>query len=170
MNVKHQEIINALINEFNRIENSRNQNKGFNLINIDSLNEKTNDIQKFKEEELANKRAWERIANEETIRLVKLFQEDLPNACVQKYGKETGHYDLPSLMIRRNEKTSKHYEDCVTIEVKILTEIIRDSFGNTYSKGLRLAYRFNYEDNEFNTIEDLVKDSRFLETIRTRVL
>ena len=170
MNVKHQEIINALINEFNRIENSRNQNKRFNLINVDSLNEKTNEIQRFKEEVIANKQAWDDIANEEARRIVKLFQEDLPNACVQKYGKETGHYDLPSLMIRRNEKTSKHYEDCVTIEVKILTEIIRDSFGIPYSKGLRLAYRFNYEDNEFNTIEDLVKDSRFLETIRTRVL
>ena len=170
MNVKHQEIINTLINEFNRIEDSRNQNKGFNLINIDSLNEKTNEIQRFKEEAIANKQAWDDIANEEAIRLVKLFQEDLPNACVQKYGKDTGHYDLPSLMIRRNENSSKHYEDCVSIEVKILTETIRDSFGNTYSKGLSLAYRFNYDKNEFNTIEDLVKDSRFLETIRTRVL
>ena len=170
MNVKHQEIINTLINEFNRIEDSRNQNKGFNLINIDSLNEKTNEIQRFKEEAIANKQAWDDIANEEAIRLVKLFQEDLPNACVQKYGKDTGHYDLPSLMIRRNENSSKHYEDRVSIEVKILTETIRDSFGNTYSKGLSLAYRFNYDKNEFNTIEDLVKDSRFLETIRTRVL
>jgi hypothetical protein len=170
MNVKHQEIINTLINEFNRIEDSRNQNKGFNLIKIDSLNEKTNEIQRFKEEAIANKQAWDDIANEEAIRLVKLFQEDLPNACVQKYGKETGHYDLPSLMIRRNENSSTHYQNCVSIEVKILTETIRDSFGNTYSKGLSLAYRFNYDRNEFNTIEELVKDSTFLESIRTRVL
>lgn len=170
MNVKHQEIINTLINELNRIEDSRNQNKGFNLIKIDSLNEKTNEIQRFKEEAIANKQAWDDIANEEAIRLVKLFQEDLPNACVQKYGKETGHYDLPSLMIRRNENSSTHYQNCVSIEVKILTETIRDSFGNTYSKGLSLAYRFNYDRNEFNTIEELVKDSTFLESIRTRVL
>jgi hypothetical protein len=170
MNVKHQEIINSFINELNRIEDSRNQNKGFNLINIDSLNEKTNEIQRFKEEAIANKQAWDDIANEEAIRLVKLFQEDLPNACVQKYGKDTGHYDLPSLMIRRNENSSKHYQDCVSIEVKILTETIRDSFGNPYSKGLSLAYRFNYDRNEFNTIEELVKDSTFLESIRTRVL
>lgn len=170
MNVKNKEIINTLINELNRIEDSRNQNKGFNLINIDSLNEKTNEIQRFKEEAIANKQAWNDIANEEAIRLVKLFQEDLPNACVQKFGKETGHYDLPSLMIRRNENSSKHYEDCVIIQVKILTESIRDSFDNTYPQGLRLAYSFNYEKNEFNTIEELVKDKTFLESIRTRVL
>jgi hypothetical protein len=170
MNVKQQEIINTLINELNRIEDSRNQNKGFNLINIDSLNEKTNEIQRFKEEEIANKQAWDDIANEEAIRLVKLFQEDLPNACVQKYGKETGHYDLPALMIRRNKNSSKHYADCVIIEVKVLTEQIRDSFGNTYSKGIRLAYKFDYNNNEFNTIEEIVKDKRFLELIRIRVL
>lgn len=170
MNVKHQEIVNTLINELNRIENLSNQNKGFNLININSLNEKTNEIQRFKEEVIANKHAWDDIANEEARRIVKLFQEDLPNACVQKYGEETGHYDLPSLMIRRNKNSSKHYQDCVIIEVKILTETIRDSFGNTYSKGLKLAYSFNYERNEFNTIEELVKDKTFLESIRTRVL
>lgn len=170
MNVKQQEIINTLINELIRIDDSRNQNKGFNLINVDSLNEKTNEIQRFKEEAIANKQAWDDIANEEARRIVKLFQEDLPNACVQKFGKETGHYDLPSLMIRRNENSSKHYEDCVTIEVKILTEPVRDSFGNGYSKGLKLVYKFNYGRNEFNTIEELVKDKTFLESIRTRVL
>lgn len=170
MNVKHQEIINTLINELNRIEDSRNQNKGFNLINIDSLNEKTNEIKRYEEEELANKLAWERIANEEAIRLVKLFQEDLPNACVQKYGKENRHYDLPSILIRRNNNTSTHPESCVNVEVIVIREYFHDSFGRTISKGLRLAYRFNYGKEEFNTIEDLVKDSRFLETIRTRVL
>lgn len=170
MNVKQQEIINTLINELIRIDDSRNQNKGFNLIKVDSLNEKTNEIQRFKEEAIANKQAWDRIANEEAIRLVKLFQEDLPNACVQKYGKETGHYDLPSLMIRRNEKSSKHYEDCVIIEVDVLTETIKDTFGNTYSKGIRLSYRFNYGRDRFNTIEELVKNETFLESIRTRVL
>ncbi len=38
----------------------------------------------------------------------------------------------------------EHYADCVIIEVKVLTEQIRDSFSNTYSKGIRLAYKFDY--------------------------
>jgi len=143
----------------------------FSLINADVLNEKTNEIRKFELNEIADSEAWDKIANEEARRLVNLFKSDLPTASVQKYGKENGHYDLPSVLIRRNESTSTHNESSVNVEVTIVKQRdVKDSFGNLYNKGVKLNYRFNYGDERFETIEELVANKCFLESIRKRVL
>jgi hypothetical protein len=143
----------------------------FSLINADVLNEKTNEIRKFELNEIADSEAWDKIANEEARRLVNLFKSDLPTASVQKYGKENGHYDLPSVLIRRNESTSTHHESSVNVEVTIVKQRdVEDSYGNRYNKGVKLNYRFNYGDERFETIEELVANKCFLESIRKRVL
>jgi hypothetical protein len=135
------------------------------------LNEKTNEIRKYELNESADSEAWDKIANEEAMRLVNLFKSDLPTASVQKYGRENGHYGLPSILIRRNESTSTHNESCVTIEVKIVKQRdVEDSFGNRYNRGVKLNYSFNYENARFETIEELVANKCFLESIRKKVL
>lgn len=171
MTTNQEQIINALINELNRIESMYTPSANFNLINVDALKEKTNEIQRYKMQEEADRLAWDEISNEETKRLVRLFKDDLPNISVQKYGKENGHYDLPSVLIRRYDYTSTHHESCVTIEVLVDRKYdVKDSFGNYYKRGVKLNYRYDYGGKKFETIEELVSDYNFLELLRTRVL
>lgn len=171
MTTNQKQIIDALVNEFNRIESMHKPSTTFSLINADVLNEKTNEIRKFELNEIADSEAWDKIANEEARRLVNLFKSDLPTASVQKYGRENGHYDLPSILIRRNESTSTCMDNCVNVEVKIVKRRdVKDSFFNLYNRGVKLNYRFNYGDERFETIEDLVANKDFLESIRKRVL
>jgi hypothetical protein len=170
MTTNQKQIIDALVNEFNRIESMHKPSTTFSLINADVLNEKTNEIRQHELNEIADSEAWDKIANEEATRLVNLFKSDLPTASVQKYGRENGHYDLPSVLIRRNESTS-HNESCVNVEVKIVKQRnVEDSFGNLYNRGVKLNYSFNYEQARFETIEELVANKEFLESIRRRVL
>jgi len=171
MTTNQKQIIDALVNEFNRIESMHKPSTTFSLINADVLNEKTNEIRQHELNEIADSEAWDKIANEEARRLVNLFKSDLPTASVQKYGRENGHYDLPSVLIRRNESTSTHNESSVTVGVTIVKQRdVEDSFGNRYNRGVKLNYRFNYGDEGFETIEDLVANKHFLESIRRRVL
>jgi hypothetical protein len=171
MTTNQQQIVNSLIAEFNRIEAEHKPKQTFNLINANVLNEKTDEIARYKAEEKANQETWDKMADDEARRLVKLFQEDLPTASVQKYGRENGHYDLPIVLIRRNERTSTHHDSCVTVSVIISKSIdVRDSFGNAYERGVQLKYRFSYGGDSFNSIEELVSDKRFLEELRVKVL
>jgi hypothetical protein len=171
MTTNQQQIIDALVNEFNRIEAMHAPSTTFSLINVDALNDKTNEMKRYKLQEEAERLAWDEIANEEARRLVKLFQADLPTASVQKYGKENRFYDLPSVLIRRDENTSTHPESCVNVEVVVVRRNdVKDSFGNYYTRCLKLNYRYNYGREEFETIEELVSNHYFLESIRNRVL
>lgn len=171
MKANQQRIIDALVNEMTRIEAMHTPRTSFKLINVDALNDKTNEIEMYKAREKAEMEAWEELAQEEARRLVKLFKADLPNACIQKYGDGNTYYDLPSLVIRRNERTSTHPDSCVNIEVTIVKyDDVKDSFGNYYRRGVRLNYRFNYGNERYDTIEDLVSQRDFLESIRNKVL
>ena len=171
MKANQQRIIDALVNEMTRIEGMHTPRTSFNLINLDALNDKTNEIKMYKAREVAEMEAWEELAQEEARRLVKLFKADLPNACVQKYGDGNTYYDLPSLVIRRNERTSTHPESCVNVEVTIVKcEDVKDSFGNHYRRGVKLNYRYNYLGERYDTIEELASEPHFLELIRNRVL
>ena len=171
MKANQQRIIDALVNEMTRIEAMHTPRTSFNLINVDVLNDKTNEIKMYKAREIAEMEAWEELAQEEARRLVKLFQADLPNASVQKYGSENGHYDLPSVLIRRSENGSTHVESCVIVEVTIVkSEDVKDSFGNHYRRGVKLNYRYNYGSERYDTIEELVSQRNFLESIINRVL
>ena len=171
MTTNQQQIVNSLIAEFNRIEAEHKPKTTFNLINLDALNDKTNEIARYKAEEKANLESWDKMANDEAKRLVKLFQEDLPTASVQKYGKENGYHDLPIVLIRRNENTSTHPDSQVSVSVIISKAIdVRDSFGNAYERGAQLKYRFSYGGESFNSIEELVSNKLFLEELRLKVL
>ena len=171
MTTNQKQIIDALVNEFNRIESMHKPSTTFSLINTEVLNEKTNEIRQHELNEIADSEAWDKIANEEARRLVNLFKSDLPTASVQKYSSENGHYDLPSVLIRRNESTSTHHESSVNVGVTIVKHRgVEDSFGNRYNRGVKLNYSFNYGDERFETIEELVANKDFLESIRKRVL
>lgn len=163
MNAKQQEIITLLINEFNRIESSSVSNKGFNLIDVGSLQEKSKEIAKYKAEEELDVQAWRKVADEEAFRLVALFQQDLPMVEVYKYGKANGHRDIPTVGI-------VGIKEIIRIDVCIKREDYKDRYGNFYSKGIQLYYECNFTgNNRFNTIEELVASPMFLEGIRTNL-
>lgn len=169
MKTEQQQIINSLISEFNRIDSMSANNKTFNLINIEPLNEKTNEIERYRAMLEADEKAWEELATQEAYRLIDLLREDLPNACIQKYGKENGYIDIPKIMIRKNKSTICHHEYYILIEINIKrNNKVTDSFGGSWTLGSELSYKYN--NNEYKTIQDVVSDKRFLEDLRYKVL
>ena len=171
MTTKQQQIVDALVNELNRIESMHKPTTTFNLINVNALNDKTNEIEKYLARVKADMKAWDELATEEAIRLVNLFRADLPRASVQKYGSENGHYDQSDLVIRRDINQSTHHESCVIVRVKIARKNdVIDSFGNIYSRCVNLQYQYNNSNDLFDTIEELVATKGFLELVRARVL
>jgi len=171
MTTNQQQIVDALVNELNRIEAMHKPTTTFNLINVNALNDKTNEIEKYLARREADMEAWDKLATEEAIRLVNLFKADLPMALVQKYGRDNGHSDQPDVLIRRDDTQSSHHESCVLVRVKVarLNDVI-DSFGNIYSRGVKLQYQYNGSNDLFDTIEELVAKTNFLELVRERVL
>ena len=162
MTTKQQQIVDALVNELNRIESMHKPTTAFNLIDVNALKDKTNEIEKYLARHKADKDAWKKIATEELIRLAKIFKADLPTASVQN--------DQSDLVIKRDEFRPSDYATCIFIRVKIVSiNDVIDSFGNKYSRCVKLQYEYN-SSYVFDTIEELVANKNFLELVRTRVL
>lgn len=168
MNKEQKQAIEQLERLFNKKYESKS--KGFTLINVDALNEKTNKIKFNERQEKLDEETWTNLANQEALRIIKLLKKDMPFVSIQKYGIENGHYDLPTIIIRRSDRGSTHHLDCVTIEVVVDKFESVDEFGTYRKYGCGFVYRDNYSANRFETIEDLVQNPRFLETLRMRVL
>lgn len=157
MNAKQQEIINSLIAEFNRIETSSIKNNSFNLIDLESLKDKTWEIDWYKKVENEDIKAWKKIATEEAHRLVELFKQDLPTACVK-------FCDGSSLFISNTNSKNR-----INIHVHVIRDKdVEDSYGNCYSRGKALSY--GVFERRYRTIEDLVQNKDFLELIRTKII
>jgi len=172
MENNQQQIIDSLIAEFNRINSMNANNKTFNLINIEPLNAKTDEIKRYKAMREADKKAWNELAYQEVYRLIDLFKQDLPNACIEKYGKENGHIDIPSIIIGKDERhTRGHSENHVSIHIEVRTnKMVKDSYGGTWSFGSELIYRYGIFNKEYKTIEEVVTSKEFLEELRLKVL
>jgi hypothetical protein len=166
MNQNQEKIIQDLIAEFNRIENMATENTGFNLININPLLEESREIEMMKANQEADLESRELMAFEEMRRVIGLLQQDLPNASIQAYGRENGHYIRPSILIRRNSDDTT-YENYVSIEIKVEKESFLHK-NKRYERGSRLSY--NCIERKYTTIEELVNDNLFLQRIRTLVL
>jgi hypothetical protein len=159
-----------LLTEFARI-NEPQKNQAFNFINVTPLAQKTEEIEVNRAIAIADREAWEKLAMQEADRLVLLLKQDLPTAVVERYGKANGHYDSPTIMIRRNAQTSTHHSSCVIFSVVVVKESIQQSHSCVYDKGVSLAYSFGgYKENRYNSMEEFVEKSGIAERIRTHVL
>lgn len=171
MTTQQQFIINALTQEFERINSNQVKKTKFNLIDSDSLQEVTR--RKDEWEELSKKdfQAWVKSANEETMRIINLLREDLPNyVVVEKYNESIGKYELPMLQIRHESVHPRaHHESVVNIEVIIEKEHRCDLYGNVAYFGKGFSYKPNY-NNKYSTIEEAVNDPAFKEALRKRVI
>jgi hypothetical protein len=163
-----QNILDSLVNEFNRINNEPTPSGSFNFINCDPLLQKTREIEQNRAIADADYQAWRKIALDEADRLVLLLRQDLPNACIFRHGKENGFHEAPTIKILRNERTSTHYESCVSICVNVVKEKVSQTHGCDYRKGVCLAYAT--DSFEYKTMQDLANSKDFQEQIRRKVL
>ena len=112
------------------------------------------------------------MAMDEAQRIAELLQQDLPFACVERYGDSNGHYDLPSICIQREKGRAGHHERFVAIEVVVIKETKLQTHNCKYDKGVALAYKHSYsgDETEYSSIEELFEKSTIKEQIRERII
>jgi hypothetical protein len=166
-----QNILDSLVNEFNRINNEPAPSGTFNFINTDPLLQKTKEIKQNKATASADYQAWRKIAIDEADRLVVLLRQDLPNAYIYRHHEDNRHYESATIDILRNKGACNHHESSVTIEVIVVTEREYQTHDCYYMKGVELNYIHKYGgDEKFNTMQDLANSPKFQNKIREKVL
>jgi len=165
-----QELIASITAEFMKINESAKKESTFNLINVQPLFEKTKEIAENEKIIKADAKFWECMAMNEAERIAKLLQEDMSFACVERFGKSNGHYDLPSICIQREKGLSGHHENFVRIDVVIERESATLSHNCHYSKGISLGYKTDGSNDRYKTIEELFEKSNINEMIRKRII
>ncbi len=168
-------IINLLHNEFDRMNESYKSSSSFNLIDINALNKKTLEINKFRDEVFQINKSWGEAATSEAYKIMDALKADLPDVLIVKDGKENHKIESPKINIIHPRLTyTAHFEDCVSIEVKVITKTIKDNYGNYYSVGDAIGYE-TYptalgRKDYYCDVKAAMKDSRFLEALRNRVI
>ena len=165
---QQQEILNSLMTEFNRMNKTVESKASFNFIDIEPLIDKTREIENNNSIIKADAEAWVKLAIEEADRLVVLFQKDLPNLCVRRMGKETGHYEDSVIVIYKNESSIRLNSERVSIKVKVRTEVnLYLSHSMRFDKGKGFFY-MNYrgDDTTYSSVEELIKETNIAEEIR----
>jgi hypothetical protein len=159
MTTRQQEIIDNLVNEFNKLQTT--ESKSFNLINTAPLLDKTRLIEKLEKEEELSRDAWNETARLETRRIAELLSDDLPTLEVSVYGSErriitiTNDTDEINIYVDRRS----HYE---------YNEEVKKSF-SVYD-GLEFSCYVSGSDKiKYNTIEELLSDYKFLEILRKKL-
>lgn len=176
MTKDQQQIIDTLINEFNKINQSNNADKGFNLIDITPLKTKTTIQKEWSEMRRADEIAWQKLANEECYRIIELLKQDIPNVCIQKYGEQNGFGDYSTILIRKTSQCSTHYDNSVRLEVKVFKVGKLDEYKQYYEFGDCLMYKpypnsgNSHTDCTYKTLQGAISDKVFLEALRTRIL
>jgi hypothetical protein len=173
MTQEQQAIIDALSKEFTRINEQRAAGKtSFNLIDINPLKAKSEEIARQKELERIDKEHWKQLCLAEADRIVKLLREDLPTLRVERYGEPTNKYSsAPKLFImRKGENTLPHHEDSLTIEVSFNHNYVQDEWNNSYTRGRSLEYKAEGYRFVEKTLEEALEKSEFAEQIRRKFL
>lgn len=172
LTANQQQIIDDLTAEFSRINSSAKKTSGFNLIDVEPLRQKSREIEENRFIAEQDKKMWDRMAMDEAQRIAELLQQDLPFACVERYGDSNGHYDLPCVCIQREKGTAGHHERFVALEVVVIKETKLQTHDCDYKKGIALAYKHSYSGDEtkYSSIEELFEKSAIKEQIRERII
>jgi hypothetical protein len=155
MTTRQQQIIDSLVSEFNKLQPV--MGKGFNLINIQPLMEKTQAIAQIRLEEELSHDAWVEAAQIEARRIVELLSDDLPTLEVSVCGgQDTSikiyQYGRDSIIIY----VERDYKDIKNEELDIY---VRHYLKLKYSTNLR-------SDFESDSIEEVLSQAWFLERLR----
>lgn len=172
MTSQQQAIINALTEEFNRI-NSSVKTKSYNLINSSALQEENNREREFAELSKKDASMWELAAYAEMERIIKLLEEDLPShVVVERYDANIGKYKRPSIQLRHESVHPRaDHSSAVSIHICVKSEYrTRVSGGKGEKFGVSLYYQTSAFSQDYATIEDLVSDDVFITTLRNKVI
>jgi hypothetical protein len=171
---QQKQIIADMSDSFAKVNEQFNTSKSFNLINADELHMLNRKKIEFAENVKIAKENWCKLAEAEVYRIISLLKEDLPNAVIQKQGKENGHYEGNSILIgRRESDLSGHHEKRVTIDVVKLTEkAMEDEYGNWSNIPMGLAYEYwgSNSRERFSDIQSLCSSKVFISQVRNKVL
>jgi hypothetical protein len=168
-----QSIIDAITSEFNRI-NSVNKSTSFNLVDASKLSSINDEIKRNKEEAEAIKKHWRQLAMDEAERLAALLQQDLPMACVERFGKSNGKTEAPSVIIQRQRGICGHHENYVSFDVVVrLGEYVHQSHNCGYQNRVGLGYEYYNTPNKstiYNSVEELFSNSKITDDIRKKII
>lgn len=162
------ELIEKITSEFNKLNNNSTKSS-FNLIDVQPLIDKNEEIKNNRKIKEIDEIAWNKIAMIEAQRIVELLKQDMPNVCIEVFGKSNGHYEDSKICIQRKEGASGHHENWVEIAVVVIKEVEHLTHGCDYMKGIKLGYKTdNY--TPFSSIEDLFAKSNIKEEIRKKII
>ena len=168
-----QSIIDAITSEFNRI-NSVNKSTSFNLVDASKLLSINDEIKRNKEEAEAIENYWRQLAMAEAERLAALLQQDLPMACVERFGESNGKHDCPWVIIQRQRGKCGHHENYVSFEVVVKQgAYVQQSHKCGYHKRVGLGYKYyNSPSNSttYNSVEELFANSNIADEIRKKII
>jgi hypothetical protein len=166
------QIIANMSDSFAKVNEQFNTSKSFNLINADELHMMNRKKIEFAENVKIAKENWCKLAEAEVYRIISLLKEDLPNAVIQKQGKENRHYEGNSIFIgRRESDLSGHHERLIIIDVLKLTETsMEDEYGNWENIPMGLAYEYWGSKERFSDIQSLCSSKGFITQVRNKVL
>lgn len=169
---QQQQIIADMTNSFAKVNEQFNTSKSFNLVNADELHMLNRKKKEFEENVRIAKENWNKLAETEVYRIIFLLKEDLPNAVIQKQGKENRHYEGNSILIGRREiDLIGHHESRITIDVVRLSETsMEDEYGNWENIPMGLAYKYCGSEERFSDIQSLCSSKNFNEQIRKKIL
>jgi hypothetical protein len=162
MTTRQQEIIDNLVNEFNKLETT--ESKSFNLINTAPLLSKTRLIEKLENEQKLSLNAWEDVVRMETRRIVELLSDDLPTLDV--------FIDGRFLNIITIKKYNEEAKDEINIYVGIRShyEYNEEATKSFYVyDGLEFSFYISGDKIKYNTIEELLADKKLLEKLRKKL-
>lgn len=174
LTINQQAIIDSLTSEFNRINETRKENRAFNLIDANVLSEISDEIRRNNQEADAYKKYWKKCAMEEAQRIAELLQADLPMACVERFGKTNGKIDAPSIIIQRKGGICGHHENYVSFDVLLEYDgYTKQSHGCGYDNCIGFAYSYYNTPSKatkYYSLEELFEKSNIAEEIRKKII
>lgn len=165
------QILDSIQKEFSRINQQSEPTRSFNLIDVNPLIKKNQEIAEDEACMKANKFAWEQLAIEEAEAIMLLLRGDLPSyLSVERKTKDKGYaWDMPSIVIYDNTKHSRipHHESHINIEV----EIDYRDITLRHNRGYRQYHYFKYKHSclsscTYKTKEELFSSDYFISALR----
>lgn len=160
-----QSIVDSLVSEFTRINNSKTKRRKFKLVDIDPLCAINDEIEVNKAVANADAEHWKMLRKAEAERIADLLKHDLPNAVIEVIDFK--------IRITRNGYSELKPREVVCIYIKTRTETVGQSHGCYYSRGVRLQYEgwdYTSQGEYYNSIEELIEKSDFKNHLRKHVL
>jgi len=162
------QILDSIQKEFGRINQQSEPTRSFNLIDVNPLIKKNQEIAEDKACVKAHKVAWEQLAIEEAEAIMVLLRGDLPSyLSVERKTKNKGYaWDMASIVIYDNTKHSRipHHESHMCIDVLIDYRDITLRHNCGYKQ--YHCFKYKHSGDTYATKEELFSSAYFISKLR----